>query len=374
MVQEAQYRTGFNRPIYVEKDFYLSLLLKDLNAFNKDLVFHGGTCLNKIYYPYFRLSEDLDFNIKINYDQKSVIKSDIPALREKIISPINQNLGKYVEKYGLRLDQSSPYIFTDNQQYDYSIIYPSVYTGKDEIIKLEIGVRTNPVQVEENHKIQHCFINQATKEPHFTYGEVKALSKKETVAEKLCCLALRAKLKIRDLYDLDYILIKEPELIDKEVLKIFEIKILEQTEQLRKWDGFKVFAENMGRKKEEIEYLRSRVEPELHTMLIDKEIKRYNIDLVNDTFNKINNIMSNYSSIETLLTPEEREKHLNQYLEPENKVKEIDELNQYLKEVKEKNDSEYNVRDIKGSLEKMKEKIKDIKKIKNKSKENELEI
>lgn len=44
-----------------EKDFLLTLILIKFWEKYTDLVFKWGTCLNKVYFPYFRLSEDLDF-------------------------------------------------------------------------------------------------------------------------------------------------------------------------------------------------------------------------------------------------------------------------------------------------------------------------
>lgn len=47
----------------LEKDFLLTLILIKFWESYPDLTFKGGTCLNKIYFPYFRLSEDLDYVI-----------------------------------------------------------------------------------------------------------------------------------------------------------------------------------------------------------------------------------------------------------------------------------------------------------------------
>jgi len=52
---------GF-RPGIIEKDYYITLILNHINKELSDkLVFKGGTLLNKIYFDYKRLSEDLDF-------------------------------------------------------------------------------------------------------------------------------------------------------------------------------------------------------------------------------------------------------------------------------------------------------------------------
>ncbi|MCK5568331.1 MAG: nucleotidyl transferase AbiEii/AbiGii toxin family protein, partial [Spirochaetes bacterium] len=48
-------RTGF-RAHLLEKDYYLTLVLSKINELSDNLIFKGGTCLNKIYYSYYRLS------------------------------------------------------------------------------------------------------------------------------------------------------------------------------------------------------------------------------------------------------------------------------------------------------------------------------
>ncbi|MFA5381620.1 MAG: nucleotidyl transferase AbiEii/AbiGii toxin family protein, partial [Candidatus Micrarchaeia archaeon] len=52
---------GLKNKEYIEKDYYLDLILYELSLLSKNLVFKGGTALYKIYgFP--RFSEDLDFS------------------------------------------------------------------------------------------------------------------------------------------------------------------------------------------------------------------------------------------------------------------------------------------------------------------------
>ena len=60
--------TGFSARL-IEKDYYCSVLLKDLAVlYGQGLVFKGGTCLSKVHADFFRLSEDLDFSISVKPD------------------------------------------------------------------------------------------------------------------------------------------------------------------------------------------------------------------------------------------------------------------------------------------------------------------
>ena len=64
MVYRTATLTGFYAPL-MEKDYYLTFILSRINDLSPELVFKGGTCLNKIYYSYYRLSEDLDFSMRM---------------------------------------------------------------------------------------------------------------------------------------------------------------------------------------------------------------------------------------------------------------------------------------------------------------------
>ena len=60
-LERAAKQKGFLLPL-LEKDYYLTLILSRVQELSGDLIFKGGTCLNKLYYAYYRLSEDLDFS------------------------------------------------------------------------------------------------------------------------------------------------------------------------------------------------------------------------------------------------------------------------------------------------------------------------
>ena len=56
------------RPAIVEKDYYLTVILNNIQTlFTDKIVFKGGTLLNKAYLNYHRLSEDLDFTYNAEF-------------------------------------------------------------------------------------------------------------------------------------------------------------------------------------------------------------------------------------------------------------------------------------------------------------------
>ena len=55
--------SGFSGTL-IEKDYYCSLILKEIfQSKDCNLIFKGGTLLNKVHAGFYRLSEDLDFAI-----------------------------------------------------------------------------------------------------------------------------------------------------------------------------------------------------------------------------------------------------------------------------------------------------------------------
>ena len=49
MIYGVVKQTGFPAQL-LEKDYYLTLILSKINDLSTDLIFKGGTCLNKVYY------------------------------------------------------------------------------------------------------------------------------------------------------------------------------------------------------------------------------------------------------------------------------------------------------------------------------------
>jgi len=70
----------------LEKDYHLTMILQKISEKKiKNLVFKGGTCLNKCYLGFYRLSEDLDFvyNKDVKEFSKKQVKIILDELRRK---------------------------------------------------------------------------------------------------------------------------------------------------------------------------------------------------------------------------------------------------------------------------------------------------
>lgn len=70
----------------IEKDYYVTMLLKELSMTNIDFVFKGGTSLSKCYHAIDRFSEDIDLTIlsKPTQSQRAQIKETILAAGKRL--------------------------------------------------------------------------------------------------------------------------------------------------------------------------------------------------------------------------------------------------------------------------------------------------
>ena len=109
----ASSRLGIETAI-VEKDYYVSLLLKEINKNYPDIIFKGGTSLSKCYKIINRFSEDID--IGINADKAT------EGMRRNLKSAIK----KSIYDLGFLLDNAEE-IMTRTYFNKYQITYPVTF-------------------------------------------------------------------------------------------------------------------------------------------------------------------------------------------------------------------------------------------------------
>jgi len=269
--------TGFYAPL-VEKDYYLTLLLSRIHELSEGLIFKGGTCLNKIYYSYYRLSEDLDFSMILPQYQAT------RSQRRKCIQPVKDSIEGFVKQLSMKIDDSGNPGRNESKQYVYSILYDSVTTFSKQTVKFEVGLRFNPVLPTEKKAVQHKFKHSFTDESLINSGEIYCMSLKEIVSEKLRAAATRQIIAPRDFYDIDFILRNNFDLAGKEVLTLFKKKLQEDEADT----DLGKYRNNLGRANEEIKDMNSRIEAELFDVLTPNERDNFNLD---KALARINNAM-----------------------------------------------------------------------------------
>jgi len=275
LVDRIASMTGFYAPL-MEKDYYLTYILSRINDLCESLIFKGGTCLNKIYYSYYRLSEDLDFSMGL--PEYTTTRGN----RRKCIQLVKDNIEPFAKNLGFRLEGAEKAGRNESKQYIYYLVYDPVTIPSEQAIKLEIGLRFNPILKPEARILQHKFLHPFTGEPLFDAGKVNCLLLNEIVSEKLRAAALREKIAPRDFYDLDFILRNNFVLGNKEVTDLFKKKI----EEDGKDTDLEKYRVNMGRTDVEIKDMRSRIEAELFDVLTLDERKNFNLDTALKRINK----------------------------------------------------------------------------------------
>ncbi|MCP4653703.1 MAG: nucleotidyl transferase AbiEii/AbiGii toxin family protein [Candidatus Omnitrophica bacterium] len=268
--------TGFYAPL-IEKDYYLTFFLSKINELSDNLIFKGGTCLNKIYYSYYRLSEDLDFSMCLpDY-------TTTRGNRRKCIQSVKDNIGNFAKQFDMRIDGAENAGRNVSKQYVYYLAYDSVLLPSEQMVKFEVSLRYNPISNPEIKNVQHKFLNPFTQEPLFDGGKVKCLSLKEIVSEKLRASAIRQVIAPRDFYDLDFIIRQGFNLADEMVMNLFKKKLKEDNcdPDLAKYKF------NLGRSDEEIKGMELRIENELFDVLTVSERKNFDLCIALKRINKV---------------------------------------------------------------------------------------
>ena len=278
VLERTAAQTGFTLRL-LEKDYYITVVLSGINELSSNLVFKGGTALSKIYYSYYRLSEDLDFTLKIK-------NKSTRTTRSNAMKPIKESLRPFLKRFNMSVEDLGKAGHRESTQYIFYLDYDSVVLGSKESIKLEIGLRFNPLIPVVGKRVTHKFLHPFTKDPLFDAGSVNCLALKELVAEKLRAAATRKIIAGRDFYDLSYLLREKFDFSDKEVLMIFRRK-LEEDNFSSDLTRYRV---NLGRSEKEIEEMKARLQDELFPVLTIDEQKIFDIQ---KTLNELNEVFGN---------------------------------------------------------------------------------
>lgn len=260
------------RPAIVEKDYYLTIILNNIEALLSDkIVFKGGTLLNKAHLNYHRLSEDLDFTYNAEFTAR--------PQRSKAITPIREKMPAFLKALQLSSDKPEGEGFNNSTQYVFKVKYPSALMAKEDTIKIEISLRQPPIEKPINTEIKHFYQDPFTGEDLFPSGKVLSLSWKEAVAEKLKAAISRQEAVIRDYYDLWHISEFRFDFYDRTFVKLFKRKIADEG-----YTGD--YKENFGLSADKASILRSQIDGLLKPVIrsgeefdLDKVFERFNIIL-----------------------------------------------------------------------------------------------
>ena len=210
----------------IEKDILLQMLLNELvknKDFKDNFVFKGGTCLIKIYFGYFRFSEDLDFTY---LNQKDFIGKSKNKIRKSMSEKINK-IGELIEIIAKKLDLNFK-IEKENRKYfqfggsnafvTFKIWYDSIVLNKPSFIKIQVNfIEKLNYEIKE---LPAIFIlgNMDKKEIELLFSDysyllnpmkIKVYDLKEILIEKVRAILTRRGIKARDFVDVFLITKKE---------------------------------------------------------------------------------------------------------------------------------------------------------------------
>lgn len=203
MILYTAEKSGINETI-IEKDYYVTLVLKELVKLNSDVVFKGGTSLSKAYKVITRFSEDIDITFENHIGH---------AKRKKLKYNIMKNVSEY-----LQLPISNwKEIESDKNYNHYDFEYVSISTSNDynlrPYIKLETALMSYafPTEIKEITSVLYDALKKTDRELLVQYElmpfQMKVQSIDRTFIDKIFALCDYYLLKkssrnSRHLYDI----------------------------------------------------------------------------------------------------------------------------------------------------------------------------
>lgn len=121
-------KSGIEESI-VEKDYYVTLILKELVKRNPDVVFKGGTSLSKAYQVIERFSEDIDITFGEHIGEARRKK-----LKYKLLRPISEQLGLPIDNWDK--------IESDKDYNHYDFLYETMNETEGNVLKPYVKLET----------------------------------------------------------------------------------------------------------------------------------------------------------------------------------------------------------------------------------------
>lgn len=188
----------------LEKDFYLTALLRYIATSLPEISFKWWTCLNKIHFPYFRLSEDLDFGLSIEQ-----FPTEWP--RKKFARHMRDEINKIADILWRKVISShhgqvggNKYVSMKKYSYlKYELEYESVFWWA-ETIKIECTYTNKQYLENVVLPIHDIYTDLVYWENLFSKNSIRCFALEEMIAEKTRASLTRKLPAIRDFYDLWY--------------------------------------------------------------------------------------------------------------------------------------------------------------------------
>jgi len=196
-------KTGYSLDI-IEKDYYVTMILRILSKSHYNFVFKGGTSLSKAYKVISRFSEDIDitFEEHIGEGRRKKLKYDI-------LKPIEKELDLFIENFN-NIESDKDY---NHYDYYYDSVCSNLLDKLPSFVKLETALMSYafPVEMKQIGNLIYDAIGDSEKELIDKYElfpfEMRVQSLERTFVDKIFALCdyyllNKAKRNSRHLYDL----------------------------------------------------------------------------------------------------------------------------------------------------------------------------
>lgn len=208
----------------IDKDWVLGHFIDAIFSIEEcrhSLVFKGGTCLKKCYFPDYRFSEDLDF---------TAVDPDF-VLDKKLLNEIVKLVTERTE-IPLHIQALEPLKFKDKLTgFSAKVKFWGADHPRNEAppppqrwqtsIKIEIILYEETVFLTENRKMHHEYSDQLTE----VVESIPCYTIQEVLAEKLRALIQRSYTAPRDFYDIWYLSQNVDDLNWEEITMAFHQKM-----------------------------------------------------------------------------------------------------------------------------------------------------
>ncbi len=200
-IKEISKDKGITDPAIIEKDYVISWILRRLwvSGAWKSLIFKGGTALKKVYFPDYRFSEDMDFNLLGGEAELEIIRQTLENLTDgkgRSDSPAFMDVS-IKEKEGRKYNPGKIV------GYEIRIPYRLLRAGGEPAkikMDLSVGRYEKTLLPPEERPIIHNYSDY----PAFSRVKVMAYSLEEIMAEKIRTIFQREG-RPRDIYDIWYL-------------------------------------------------------------------------------------------------------------------------------------------------------------------------
>lgn len=202
VILDVANRSGISDEI-IEKDYYVTMILKRLSEMNTDIVFKGGTSLSKAFHVIDRFSEDVDITFT-----EHIGAGKRKKLKYNILKPISEELGMPILNWNeIESDR-------DYNRYDFG--YKSI-SGEESpeppkvIVETALMSYSFPTEIKEITSIVYDYLHESDKSVMEEYEllpfQMKVQALERTLIDKMFAICDYYMLKnesrnSRHLYDI----------------------------------------------------------------------------------------------------------------------------------------------------------------------------